>query len=64
MADLLHSYEPDIETITLIPSDGGRFEVTVNDKLIYSKLETQRHANPGEVSDLIRRILSEETHDY
>ena len=59
MAELLHSFEPEIELITLIPSDGGRFEVTLNGNLIYSKLETHRHANEGEVNVLIQKILSE-----
>jgi len=37
-AELLKEFEPEIAEITLIPSDGGRFEVTVNEKLVYSKL--------------------------
>ncbi len=57
MAELLEEFEPQVEAITLIPSDGGRFEVTVNGKLIYSKLKTERHADPGEVAGLIRKIV-------
>jgi selenoprotein W-related protein len=64
MAELLHSFEPEIESITLIPSDGGRFEVSVNNELIYSKLQTLRHAEPGEVNGLIRQILMEKIHAY
>jgi selenoprotein W-related protein len=60
MAELLKEFEPEIETVTLVPSDGGRFEVTVNGKLIYSKLQTHRHAEPGEVASLVRNILQEE----
>jgi len=48
----------DIESITLIPSEGGRFEVTANGELIYSKLLTHRHVEPGEVHGLIRGILA------
>jgi selenoprotein W-related protein len=55
--DLLKQFEHMIEGITLIPSDGGRFEVTVNGKLIYSKLETKRHVQPGEVVGLINKIV-------
>jgi selenoprotein W-related protein len=55
----LKEFEPEIETITLVPSDGGRFELSVNDKLVYSKLETHRHAEPGEIAGLIRKILRE-----
>lgn len=56
MVELLKRFESKIETITLIPSGGGRFEVVVNDKLIYSKLATGRHASPGEVEDLIAKL--------
>ena len=56
MVELLKEFETRIETFTLVPSDGGRFEVSVNDQLIYSKLETGRHAEPGEVMNLIRKL--------
>ena len=59
MADLVKKYEPEIETVTLIPSDSGRFEVTVNGKLLYSKLSTGRHANPGEVVGLVEQYLKD-----
>jgi selenoprotein W-related protein len=54
---LLKEFEPEIETVTLIPSDGGRYEVTVNGNLVYSKLQTRRHAEPGEVVELVRKIV-------
>ncbi len=54
MAEILREFESDIDSITVIPSDGGRFEVTVNGKLIYSKLQTGRHVNQGELVQLIR----------
>ena len=53
-AELLKDYEADIEAIEIIPSDGGRFEVTVNGDLIYSKLKTGRHTDAGE----IRRLMA------
>jgi selenoprotein W-related protein len=56
--ELLNQFEAAIETITLVPSDDGRFEVSVNGKLIYSKLQTGRHAEPGEVVGLVRKIIS------
>lgn len=59
MADLLKEFEMDIASITVVPSDGGRFEVSVNDRLIYSKLATQRHAEPGEVVRLVKEYLKE-----
>jgi len=60
MAELLKEFEADIESITLLPSDGGRFEVSVNNELIYSKLKTNRHVETGEVNKLIRAYLREE----
>jgi selenoprotein W-related protein len=55
--ELLKQFEYVIESVTLIPSDGGRFEVSVNGQLIYSKLQTHRHAEPGEVVSLVNKIV-------
>jgi len=56
VTELLKEFEPEIAELTLVPSDGGRFEVTVNGKLVYSKLQTGRHAEPGEVVRLIKSM--------
>jgi len=55
--DLLKNFEYDIGNLTLVPSDGGKFEVSVGDELVYSKLKTMRHAEPGEVLGLVRGAL-------
>jgi selenoprotein W-related protein len=55
--ELLENFESEIEALTLVPSEGGRFEVSVNGKLIYSKLQTKRHAEPGEVMALVENSL-------
>lgn len=55
--ELLKEFEHVIERLTLVPGEGGRFEVTVNGRLLYSKLETKRHAEPGEVIGLVRRMV-------
>jgi len=55
--ELLKQFEETVEAISLVPSDGGRFEVTVNGKLVYSKLHTNRHAEPGEVVGLVRKTI-------
>jgi len=55
--DLLKEFEYDIGNLTMVPSDGGRFEVSVNDKLVYSKVQTHRHAEPGEVVGLVRKVI-------
>ena len=57
--ELLKHYEHVIETLMLVPSDGGRFEVTVNGQLLYSKMELHRHAEPGEVLGLVRKLVGE-----
>jgi len=59
MDELLKNYEHVIETITLVPSDGGKFEVTVNDDLLFSKKKLARHAEPGEVLGLVRKLIGE-----
>jgi len=55
----LRNFEPKISRFTLIPSDGGRFEVSVNGTLIFSKKQLGRHANPGEVTALLQKYLEE-----
>lgn len=54
---LLSKFESQIKSLTLIPGDGGCFEVTLNGELIYSKLATGRHANDGEVVALVKARL-------
>jgi selenoprotein W-related protein len=54
--ELLREYEHLVESVTLFPSDGGRFEVTANGSLAYSKLQTGRHAEPGEILKLISKM--------
>jgi len=57
MDELLKNYEHLIESAQVIPSDEGRFEVSVNGKLIFSKLEKKRHAEAGEIVDLIHKMV-------
>ena len=58
MDELLKGYEYVIESVALIPSDGGRFEVSVNGELVFSKLQAKRHAEAGEILNLITKIVS------
>jgi selenoprotein W-related protein len=55
--ELLKDYEHVIESVALIPSDGGRFEVSVNGRLVYSKLQTKRHAEAGEIINIISKMV-------
>ena len=41
--------------IEMIPSSGGRFEVTVDGSPIYEKSRLGRHAKAGEVAQLLAK---------
>ena len=58
-AELLEAFEPGIKELALIPSSNGAFEVTTNSKLIYSKHQSGRHAQPGEVKALVQKFIEE-----
>jgi len=58
MAELLEAMEDRIGSVKLVPSAGGKFEVMVNGKLVYSKLQTGRHPVDGEVTKLVRALGS------
>ena len=47
-------YEQVIKQLTLVPADGGRFEVRVDGELLFSKQEAKRHVEPGEVVRLLQ----------
>ena len=53
---LMEYYKQDIGTIQLVPSDGGRFEVSVNDQLIFSKLEEDRFPEYKEIKKGIQLL--------
>jgi len=58
--ELLKGWAPIISDIDLVPSSGGRFEVTLDGELIFSKASLKRHAEPGEVAGLVRERLGPE----
>jgi len=43
-----------------VPSSKGRFEVTLDGELIYSKAKLGRHAKPGEIARLVRERIGPE----
>jgi selenoprotein W-related protein len=57
---LTKQFENDVEVISLIPSDGGRFEVALDDQLVFSKKQLGRHAEEGEVLELFRDLVPQE----
>jgi selenoprotein W-related protein len=57
MDELLKNYEHVIESVALIPSDEGRFEVVVNGQLVFSKSKLKRHAEADEIINLIHKLV-------
>ena len=53
MAELLNAWAPRIDRAILLPSSGGRFEVTLDGELLFSKAALKRHPRPGEVHRLV-----------
>ena len=54
---LLKAYKQDIEAFTLIPSSGGRFEVTLDGELVYSKLQEKRFPEYSEIEPHLKKKL-------
>ena len=55
--ELLKNFETQIESLELIPSSGGVFEVQVNGSLVYSKKATGRHAATSEVVNTVSGLV-------
>ena len=58
--ELLTGWAHRIDTVELICSGKGRFEVTLDGELIYSKAALHRHAEPGEIAAIVRERLGPE----
>jgi selenoprotein W-related protein len=50
-ATVLNALKQQVQSWTLVPSRGGCFEVTVDGKLIYSKLETDAFPREADILD-------------
>ncbi len=55
---LITEFGTDLESLTLVPSLGGIFQVKVDDRVIFSKAEEGRFPQPDEVKTEIRKILA------
>ena len=62
--DLLSNYQHVIEELTLTTGANGVFDVRVDDELVYSKDQTGRHAENGEVLQIVREILGPDVSIY
>lgn len=52
--DLLSKYQHVIADVRLVTGSKGVFDVVVDGQVLYSKDETGRHAEPGEIVELFR----------
>lgn len=49
----LGHFRQEVETFSLVPGEGGVFEVRVDGKLVFSKAESGRLPDPQEVLDTV-----------
>ncbi len=54
---MLSRWAPLLHEVQMVPSDRGRFEVTLDDELVFSKAALGRHAEPGEVVALLEQRI-------
>jgi selenoprotein W-related protein len=55
--ELLHDYQHVISELVLVTGSRGVFDVEVDDRMLFSKSEAGRHAEPGEVLRLFREQI-------
>ena len=54
--ELLSEYKKGITKFVLVPSDGGRFELELDNELIFSKREEGRYPSFNEIKEKIDSI--------
>jgi selenoprotein W-related protein len=54
---LVKQFKQQIEELALLPSDGGRFEVSIDDELVYSKLESGEFPDNRSIEKAVRERL-------
>ena len=64
VSDLLSNYQNVITDLRLVMGDRNVFDVTVDGNLIYSKAETGRHAEDGEVLALFADLMGPDIPRY
>lgn len=58
MEDVLPHFKQDITEMSLVPSDGGKFEIFVNDDQVYSKVETGEFPNSRDIVKAIEARMT------
>ena len=56
-SDLLSDYPHVIDDLRFVTGTNGVFDVVVNDQLVYSKHNTGRHAEPGEILSIFTELV-------
>jgi selenoprotein W-related protein len=64
ISDLLTQYQHVIADLRIVMGSKGVFDVVVDGTTIYSKHETGRHADPGEVLELFTEHLGADVPRY
>jgi selenoprotein W-related protein len=54
---LVKQFKQQIEELALLPSDGGRFEVRIDDELVYSKLKSGAFPDNRSIEQAVRERL-------
>lgn len=57
-AELLAEMGEWVDSLRLVPSGGGRFEVSVNGEVVYSKAATGRFPELSEIQGKVRPLLT------
>jgi selT/selW/selH-like putative selenoprotein len=55
--ELLSRWAPIVRALELQSASGGRFEIYLDDELVFSKHATSRFPKPGEVAGLFEKKL-------
>jgi selT/selW/selH-like putative selenoprotein len=55
--EILVRWAPIMRTVDLRSGEKGRFEITLDGKLVFSKAESHRFPDPGEVARIIEAKL-------
>ena len=58
MRNVLKEHEDKIAELTLVPSHGGVFEISLNDELLFSKKELDRYPEKDEVENMIKEKIN------
>lgn len=59
MGKVLPKFKQRLDEIILVPSDGGRFEISLDGDLLYSKVETGSFPDEDEIVETIDQRMQQ-----